>query len=139
MKILIVEPGKHPREAEIDGSLKSMQNIVGGRIEPFYPYGDPVALVCNDEGKMNGLPLNRAVRDVNGEIYEIMAGTFFVCGLGDDSFESLTTQQMETYRNKFHHPEAFAHIGGKVVVIPADEIADTPHITHSGIDDFDGR
>lgn len=52
MKILIVEPGKHPREAEIDGSLESMQKIVGGYLQAIYPFEDEVALVCDDESKL---------------------------------------------------------------------------------------
>lgn len=77
MKVLMVEPGKAPYEAELDGSLKSMQEAVGGSIEGYYPYAEPVAIVCNDEGKINGLPLNRAIYNQDGEMIEIMAGTFF--------------------------------------------------------------
>ena len=62
MRILLVEPGKTPVLKEIDGSLKSMQEIVGGTIQVLYPFAEPVALVCNDEGKLLGLPLNRALR-----------------------------------------------------------------------------
>lgn len=39
-----------------------MQEIVGGTIQVLYPFAEPVALVCNDEGKLLGLPLNRALR-----------------------------------------------------------------------------
>ena len=52
MKVLMIEPGKAPYEAELDGSLKSMQEAVGGGIEGYYPYAEPVAIVCNDEGKI---------------------------------------------------------------------------------------
>lgn len=52
MKILIVEPGKHPREAEIDGSLESMQKTVSGYLQAIYPFEDEVALVCDDESKL---------------------------------------------------------------------------------------
>ena len=41
---------------EIDGNLESMQEIVGGYIEAIYPFDDPIALVCNDEGKINRPP-----------------------------------------------------------------------------------
>lgn len=77
MRILLVEPGKTPVLKEIDGSLKSMQEIVGGTIQVLYPFAEPVALVCNDEGKLLGLPLNRALRDEKGRIYDIvMRGAF---------------------------------------------------------------
>mgnify|MGYP000382266717 CR=1 FL=1 len=59
MKVLMVEPGKSPYAAEIESGLKSLQAAVGGDIQAVYPYEDPVALICNDEGKLMGLPLNR--------------------------------------------------------------------------------
>ena len=50
MEVLLVEPGKEARIAEIGGDLKSLQAAVGGYIEATYPFDDSVALVCNDEG-----------------------------------------------------------------------------------------
>lgn len=78
MKILLIKPLEPPIETGIDGTLESMQKTVGGCIEVIYPFDDDTALVCNDEGKLNGLPLNRAIKDQDGEIYDIIAGTFFV-------------------------------------------------------------
>ena len=99
MKVLIVEPLKAPYAAEIDGSLESMQEIVGGLIQVIYPFDDPVALICNDEGKLMGLPLNRPLADCNGNIYDIIAGTFFLCAAPSDSdnFKILTEEQIEKY------------------------------------------
>ena len=76
MDVLIVEPEKAPRMANIAGDLNSLQQVVGGYIEAVYPYDDPVAIVCNEEGKLIGLPLNRKLED-----YDIIAGTFVVCGI----------------------------------------------------------
>lgn len=70
MRVLIVEPGQYPREADIDGSLDTLQHIVGGLIETLYPWEDRAVLICNDEGKLMGLPLNRSLED-----YDIIAGT----------------------------------------------------------------
>ena len=99
MKVLIVEPLKAPYLAEIDGSLESMQEIVGGLIQVIYPFIDPVALVCNDEGKLMGLPLNRLLTDGDCRTYDIIAGTFFLCSApaDSDSFESLTEDQINKY------------------------------------------
>lgn len=96
MRVLIVEPGQYPREADIDGSLDTLQHIVGGLIETLYPWEDRAVLICNDEGKLMGLPLNRSLED-----YDIIAGTFFICGLGDEDFCSLTEAQMEHYKSKY--------------------------------------
>lgn len=59
MTILKLEPGKKPEEADIPDTLCAMQEIVGGSIQALYPFGDLVALICNEEGKLLGLPLNR--------------------------------------------------------------------------------
>ena len=61
IKVLLVEPEKYPKEIVIDDSLEAMQEVVGGDIEEYMPYDDDVAIICNEEGKMRGLPLNRAV------------------------------------------------------------------------------
>ena len=79
MKVLMVEPGKAPYETEIEGGLESLQKAVGGSIQAVYPYDDPVALICNEEGKLMGLPLNRSLTDDNGEIYDIIADGSYEC------------------------------------------------------------
>ena len=108
MKILVVEPMKTPTVQEIDGSLRSMQELVGGTIQAVYPFDDPVALVCNDEGKLLGLPWNRALTDDHGVPYDIVCGTFFVAGLKEDDFASLTERQIEKYRKKYTNEMVFS-------------------------------
>ena len=61
IRVVMLQPGKLARVEEIDASLEGMQQIVGGLIEPFYPFEEQVCIICNEEGKMNGMPLNRAV------------------------------------------------------------------------------
>lgn len=102
MRVLLIEPGKTARPAEIGGNLHDLQKAVGGIIQILFPWEDPVALVCNDEGKLLGLPLNRALED-----YDIIAGTFFICGVQGEDLVSLTEQQMQKYRNQFYYPEKF--------------------------------
>ena len=110
MKVLVVEPLKVPYEKEIDGSLASMQAVVGGRIQLIYPFEDPeLALICNDEGKILGLPYNRALRDEAGRIYDVVAGTFFLCRAreGSEQLEELTDGQVQWGKVRFRHPELF--------------------------------
>ena len=78
MKVLIVEPDKLPYLKDIRQDLSTYREIVGGSIQCTYPFEDMVGLVCNDEGKLEGLPLNRALRTRDGNIYDIVAGTFFI-------------------------------------------------------------
>ena len=122
MRILIVEPERRPEVREIDGSLKSMQEIVGGLIQALFPFDEPLALVCNDEGRLLGLPANRGLRDKNGRIYDIVCGTFFICGAPADSdhFTSLTPEQIERYRERFYTPEMFWGMDGRIVCLPME-------------------
>ena len=57
--------------------------------------------IANDEGKLLGLPWNRALTDDHGVPYDIVCGTFFVAGLKEDDFASLTEQQIEKYKDKY--------------------------------------
>lgn len=61
ISVLLVEPDKYPRTVTIADTLEAMQNLVGGDIEEYMPFEDEVAIICNEEGKVNGLPLNRAI------------------------------------------------------------------------------
>ena len=122
MRILIVEPQRRPEVREIDGSLKSMQDVVGGLIQALYPFDEPVALVCNDEGKLMNLPANRGLRDENGQIHDIIFGTFFLCGAFEDSdhFTSLTPEQIKRYQDRFYTPEMFWGMNGRIVCLPLE-------------------
>ena len=123
MKVLMIEPGKKPRKAEIDGSLQGMQQVVGGYIQAIYPFEDPVALICNEEGKLLELPFNRALRDEDGDIYDIVSGTFFLCSAppDSDSFENLSDELMEKYNQMFCYPEMFLKVNGVIVSLPMIE------------------
>ena len=123
MRVLIVEPGCAPYEKEIAPSVAQMQAIVGGTIQAIHPFAEPVALICNDEAKLLGMPLNRALYDGEGRIYDVIAGTFFLCGVSPDSseFTSLEDAQIQIFKRRFRWPELFAQIGGNLVVIPVIE------------------
>lgn len=117
MKVVIVEPHKKARIEEIGRELEDLQEIVGGYIEAIYPFDDPVALVCNDEGKLMGAELNRALYDDRGNVYDIICGTFFVCGLGLEDFDSLTDDLARKYLKLFGKPEDFLRVAGRIMVI----------------------
>lgn len=124
MRIIVVEGGKRPYEAELEHDLESMRRCVGGNIEVVYePGGRDAAMICNDEGTLLGLPLNRALRDEKGEIYDVIAGTFFICGAPPDSesFTSLTDEQVDYWLKRFAKPEFFVNINGQFICIPVEE------------------
>jgi antirestriction protein len=120
LTVLVVEPMKEPYVKEIDPGLHALQAEVGGDIAASYPFDDPVGLVLNDEGKLIGLDLNRSLRDEHGEIYDIVAGTFLVVGLGPESFASLPPDMIQKYTEQFKRPELFASINGQIVSVPVE-------------------
>lgn len=100
MKVLVVEPQKPCRVQEID-SLADMQQLVGGDIEAVYPFQELVAVVCNADGKALGLPMNRPLLDKDHLPYDIICGTFFLAGLGQENFVSLTDEQIQRYKSLY--------------------------------------
>ena len=114
IKVLMVEPEKHPRVTTLRGEWGSLQKAVSigaeyqGLIE-IISLGNGDCLLCNEEGKLLGLPLNRAVRDESGEIYDIVCGTFFLCSAPPDeeNFSSLSDEQIQYYTKLYQHPELF--------------------------------
>lgn len=96
---LIVNPNELPKEIEFDNNLKSKQELLDGNIEyvsrEYYP---DVIFICNEEGKIRGLPLNRDIG------HDIIAGPFLIVGddpeLGED--RSLTNDQIKKYQDIFN-------------------------------------
>lgn len=102
MKVLLVKPKKKPEVVEIEDTLESLQKMVGGYIEVTYPFNDSVGLIMNEEGKLLGLPPNRALKDSNGCTYDIIAGDFLVTGLTEENFGSLSDELIEKYTKFFY-------------------------------------
>ena len=118
MNVLMVEPGKVPYETRIGGDLQSMQATVGGHLEAVYPFEQPVVLICNEHGKRDGLPLNRALRDSDGDIYDIIAGNFFIAGLGKNDLTDLPHDLAEQFAEQFRQPEMFMRVDDEIVAVP---------------------
>ena len=136
MNVLVVEPGKAPYESDISPGLESLQKAVGGYIEITYPFDDPVAVVCNEEGKLLGLPLNRALRDESGNVYDILSGNFLIIGLGEEDLSGLSNDLLEKYKDRFQKPEQFVKIGGRILVVempaPREKPQQKVHPVHDG-------
>lgn len=94
IRILVVEPFKEPYQIRIEHTLKNLQKIVGGYIE-ILQLDYNTDLVCNDEGKINRLPLNRFID------YDIIAGTFIIAGHKDSETISLSRKQIKKYKEVF--------------------------------------
>lgn len=118
LTVLLIEPECYPKVIEIDPGLEPLQKAVGGWIEAIYPWEDNAAIVLNEEGKINQLPLNRSLRTEDGVIYDITAGNMLIVGLGKEDFSSLTKDQLARYEKLFHQPEAFIRLGGHLMAVP---------------------
>ena len=74
--------------------------------------------VCNEDGKLDGLLLNRALRESHGDLYDIVAGNFFIVGLGQNDFTDLPHELAEWFAEQFRQPELFMRVDDKIVVEP---------------------
>jgi len=100
LRVVALEPGKPAYAAEVADGLRFFQQAVRGRIENAYPFEDNAVLVCNEEGLINDMDVNRII---NGTPY---FGTAFIIGdKGDGSYCSLTDEQTEQYLDEFQSPE----------------------------------
>lgn len=101
IKILKIEPGKMPFEKEMVNDLEGIQAEVEGMFECVYLDNNCIAVV-NEEGKLNGMELNRRIGN------DIIAGPFFICGDSDDGeFISLSDEQMDTFAVEFKYAPVF--------------------------------
>lgn len=114
-------PGKTAQIITLPNTLEAKQEFVMGHIEAVYSFDDPVAIICNEEGKLNGLELNRALYDENGKVYDIVSGPMLVVGLTESDFGSLRGELLEKYLEKYKQPEAFIRIGDDILAIKMDE------------------
>lgn len=124
INVIYVEPGKEARTIEMKDDLSEMQKLVGGYIEEYMPFEDAVALVCNDEGKMNGLPLNRGIYGEDGQLQDIIAGPFFICyaPIESEKFLSLPKELEEKYKERFDKPEHFFMTDSGVKAVKYDPV-----------------
>lgn len=98
IKCLLVKPYELPEEIEIDNTLEAKQKIVGGWIEQaFLPKDDSVVLICNEEGKINGMKPNRDIG------HDIIFGPFLIVGndYENGGYKSLTSEQILNYKIRF--------------------------------------
>ena len=119
--VLSVKPLREPCIITIPNKLRTMQDQVGGMIEAVYPFEDPVAILLNDEGKLNGSMPNRGLYDKSGNLYDIIAGTFLIVGLSEEDFCSLSEELSAKYMEKYKIPERMALINGRIRMLPVTD------------------
>ena len=118
MKILLVEPMKHPREIDIPNTLKEMYRVLNcDTITAVYPWSDCIGLVTDDEGMLKDNIPNRYIEELKQPIF----GNFFLCGLDEENFADLPPELMEKYKKKFWSPELIFYAGNKLTVFKMDD------------------
>ena len=118
IKVVLLEPGKLARTAEIGTSLEDLQKIVDGLIEAYYPFEEQVCIVCNEESKINGMQPNRSVKNEDGVMEDFICGPAFICDCRGESFDSLSDEQLVRYTKMFRYPEHLAKLNGQLIGIP---------------------
>ena len=118
LTVVMLEPGKVARTAEIGTSLTDLQKTVGGMIEAYYPFEEEVCIVCNEEGKFNGMSPCRAVYDPEGQMMDIIFGPCFICDCRGENFGSLSQDQIKRYTEQFKNPERYFRIDGEIKAVP---------------------
>lgn len=129
ISVLLFEVGKYPRTVEIERGLHGLQETVGGDIEQFSPFSDGAVIICDEEGKLKGKPLNRAIYDEDsGEMIDIMAGDFLIvyAPSTSENYESLPPELDRKYKLKFYYPQTFLRINGEIKAIPYRPKKDEP-------------
>lgn len=118
IRILVLEPGKAPEVRSIPNTLKCAQEVVGGPIEIVSfdsryrsaftnaENAKSIVVVCNEEGKLQQLPLNRVLLKGN-TVYDVYQGSVFICGVARGDFVSLTDEQVKVLEHVYHEPDQF--------------------------------
>ena len=118
IRVVMCEPGRIAKITDIGTDLDSLQKAVGGFIETYYPFEEEMCIVCNDEGKLNGMSPCRAIFDDEHKIQDIIFGPFFICDCSTDEFRSLSTEQLERYVKMFANPERYFRMDGEIKAMP---------------------
>lgn len=94
IRILVVEPSREPREIKVEHTLENLQKLVDGLIE-YVELNCNTDIICNEEGKLLGLELNRKLGN------DVIVGTFLIVGQHNGETISLSKKQIKKYREMF--------------------------------------
>ena len=131
IRVIVCRPGERAEVVEIEEELKPMQEIVGGYIQEFMPFSsqkderfENVAVVCDEEGKIREREKNRAIRDDEGKVQDIIAGTFFICYAPPESerFMTMPPDLEEEFLHRFLLPERFHTRNGVILIQKYDPL-----------------
>ena len=105
IRIVYCAPDKRAEIRTVRNDYETLHDLVQGYLEAVYPFEEEVCIVCNEEGKLDGLPFNRCLKYDNGIVYDFISGPFFICSCKGVDFGSLTQKQAEKYKDMYLFPE----------------------------------
>lgn len=94
MKAIIKYPGEDPRQWNVPNTLEGLQAIVGGYIEVVRLFED-MAVICDEEGRLKGLPYNCEVCGVD------FVGTILFVGTNEDEFKDIPVDGLDEFKFLF--------------------------------------
>lgn len=123
MKALLVKPKCKPEIIDLKDTLEDWYKYVGRPVEIVYPFKDRVAIICNEEGKLQKLEYNRPLFDDTGKIYDVIAGNFLVVGLppieeDDGNICGLNTYQVQKFYVHFAVPYEYVLLNNVLHIYP---------------------
>jgi hypothetical protein len=83
VKVVVVKVGEDPVEKILRNSLSAFQQEVHGNIECVSAFPDDsgeTRIICREDGKALGLPVNRFLYDNKGKAVDSVCGDFFLVG-----------------------------------------------------------
>lgn len=118
---IFIKPKCLPEKITIENKLSTYQKLVNGYIECF-DLPNEITIICNLEGKINGLDLNRSIKDEEGKTIDIIAGNMVIVGIDyeEGEFISLAEKQIENITEQFFHPEIFFKFNDELHIINTD-------------------
>lgn len=114
MKVLIVEPGYSPYEADIENTPAALTAVLESeQYTAAFPFDNTViaAVYGGDAEK----PYNRTLGSIG-----LVQGRFIVCGSRRGRFVGLTREQAQRYSRRLHFPEKFEERDGRLYSLPCD-------------------
>lgn len=104
-----VAPGKPAEMALVGRDIQSLRRAVGGDIELTFPFPHPIAMLTNETGKLDGLPINRAIYFGDGRVQDIIFGTFYLFGFPHNATDitDFPPELARDYLVKFINPPSF--------------------------------
>lgn len=108
------------RLEEIDNTLEAKQKFVGGYIEVIR-ITDDIDIVLNDEGKLDGLPLNRVWKSADESVLDIIVGNVLACRHDEEgNFTSILESDIPVILK--HLPAIMMLLGSTVFTRSEDEL-----------------